>query len=196
MRPLASASVLISVLCQVLFACTPKSVPDGEAAAVAEAKGPAQASDFTLRSLEGRNVRLSDHLGKDVVMLSFWATWCSPCLGEMPELEKLHQKYKDQGLVILGISMDGPESIANVEPTVRRYGVTYPILLDEDTRVASVYDPTKDAPYAVLIDRSGRIVDTRLGYSPGDEVKLEEKLVSLLGPAPAPIPQSGGAAPQ
>ncbi|MBX5482475.1 MAG: TlpA family protein disulfide reductase [Myxococcaceae bacterium] len=169
----------------VFLSCAPKSVSGGEQTAVKETKGPARATDFSLRSLDGKTVRLSDHLGKDVVMLTFWATWCLPCLGEMPKLEALHQKYKDQGFTVLGISMDGPESIANVDPTVRRYGVTYPILLDEETRVASIYNPTRDAPFAVLIDRSGKIVETRLGYAPGDEVQLEKTIVSLLNPQPS-----------
>src|SRR5688572_836396 len=110
----------------------------------------ARASDFTLRALDGSTVRLSNHLGKDVVLLSFWATWCAPCLGEMPALEALHQAYKAQGFALLSVAMDGPESLANVESIARRYGLTYPVLLDEDTRVVAVYNPTRDAPFAVL----------------------------------------------
>lgn len=183
MRP---SCLLASALIVSLTACAPRAAkPDGEGGE-ATASTSARATDFSLRALDGRTVRLSDYLGKDVVLLSFWATWCVPCLGEMPELEKLYQRYKDQGLTILAISMDGPETIANVEPTVRRHGVTFPVLLDEDTRVSAVFNPTRDAPYAVIIDRSGSIVDRRLGYAPGDEAKLEEKLKSLLTPASAP----------
>lgn len=171
---LISALLLASALC--VTSCA-HNVLDSGATAPREA---AQATDFSLRSTEGRTVRLSDYLGKDVVLLSFWATWCQPCLGEMPELEKLHQRYKDQGLTIIGVSMDGPESIANVESTVRRYNISYPVLLDEETRVASIYDPTKDAPFTVIIGRSGRVVDSHLGYSPGDELKLEQQLKTLL----------------
>lgn len=176
MRRLNLATV--SAVC-LLLACAPR------AANTAGDKGAAQATDFALRTPDGRTVRLSDHLGRDVIFLNFWATWCVPCLGEMPELEKLHQKYKDQGLTVLGVSMDGPESIANVQPTVRRYGISYPILLDEETRVVALYNPTRDAPYSVLIDRDGRIVDRFLGYSPGDEVKLEQRITALLPTASA-----------
>lgn len=170
----AAALVLASALC--VSACAHNVLTSG----ADTPKDAAQATDFSLRSTEGRTVRLSDYLGKDVVLLSFWATWCSPCLGEMPELEKLHQRYKDQGLTILGISMDGPESVANVDSTLRRYGVSYPVLLDEETRVASLYDPTKDAPFTVLIGRNGRVVESHLGYSPGDELKLEQQIKTLL----------------
>ncbi len=140
----------------------------------------ARASDFTLRSLEGNTVRLSTYLGKDVVLLSFWATWCAPCLGEMPALEAIHQEYKGQGFTLLSISMDGPESLANVETIVRRYNLTYPVLLDEDTRVVAVFNPARDAPFAVLIDREGRIVQSRVGYSVGDEKELAARIKELV----------------
>ncbi len=169
--------------CSLLLACTPKTAT--HTVGQVQDTGAAKATDFTLRSIDGRSVRLSDYLGRDVVMLNFWATWCVPCLGEMPELEKLHQKYKNQGLTIIGISMDGPETVANVDSTVRRYGVTYPIVLDEETRVVAAYNPTRDAPFGVLIDRAGRIVETKLGYAPGDELELEQKLQVLLGGASA-----------
>lgn len=179
-RPCLVASALLLSF----TACAPraaKPTSDAPAApAAASESSSAKATDFSLRSLDGRTVRLSDYLGKDVVLLTFWATWCLPCLGEMPELEKIHQKYKDHGLTILAISMDGPETVANVDSTIRRLGVTFPVLLDEDTRVSNVYNPTRDAPYAVIIGRDGSIVDRRLGYSPGDEVKLEEELKKLL----------------
>lgn len=165
---------ILTSLCLFAAGCSPRT------ATPTEEKGAAKASDFSLRALDGRTVRLSDHLGKDVIFLNFWATWCVPCLGEMPELQKLHQTYKDQGLTILGISMDGPESIANVEPTIRRYGINYPILLDEETRVVAIFNPARDAPFGVLIDREGRIVESMVGYSPGDEKKLEAKIQTLL----------------
>ncbi len=181
--PVLSLS-LLAVACATPAAT---STPDGTAEAgagtraeQAPEKASAQATDFSLRAVDGRTFRLSDHLGKDVVFLNFWATWCVPCLGEMPELEKLHQTYGGQGLQIVGISMDGPESIANVQPTVRRYGITYPILLDEETRVVGTYNPRRDAPFSVLIDRSGRIVQRFVGYAPGDEKKIEAHITPLL----------------
>ncbi len=159
-----------------------------------DSSGPAQAADFTLRTVEGKNFRLSDHLRKDIILLNFWATWCTPCLGEMPELEKLHQTMKAEGVQIIGVSMDGPESVANVQPTVRRLGVTYPVLLDEETRVVGLYNPRRDAPYTVIIDREGRVAQRFVGYAPGDEAKLEDALRKLLaGEAPATTERTGSA---
>src|SRR4051812_18502834 len=67
---------------------------------------PGSAPDFTLRDLAGRDVRLSDYQGKNVVLLDFWATWCVPCEAALPHIEELYQRYKDNGLVVLGIAMD------------------------------------------------------------------------------------------
>jgi peroxiredoxin len=168
---------LVSALCLPGCATSTASKPSGGD----DASGGARAPDFSLRQVDGRTFRLSDHLGRDVIMLSFWATWCAPCLTEMPALEKLHQTYKDQGFTLVGVSMDGPETVANIRATLRRYGVTYPVVLDEETNVVARYNPTRDAPFAVLIDREGRVAQTKLGYAPGDEVKLEQSIRTLLG---------------
>ena len=141
----------------------------------------APAPDFTLRDLDGRNESLSDHLGKDVILLDFWATWCVPCGAEMPLLERLYQEHKAKGFVVLGIDMDGPETIATVGPFARRYGITFPVLLDEETRVVGVYNPKRTAPLGILIDRKGQIARVRNGYNSGDEKLVEADVVSLLG---------------
>jgi peroxiredoxin len=139
----------------------------------------AKASDFTLRDLDGRQVHLSDFAGK-VVLLDFWATWCVPCAAELPQLEALYEKQKDAGLVVVGIDMDGPESVAQVVPFARRYNLTFPTLLDEETRVVNVYNPKRVAPMTVLIDRRGMIARVRNGYNAGDEKLIADDVANLL----------------
>ena len=146
-------------------------------------KPGAPAPDFTLRDLDGRNATLSDHFGKDVILLNFWATWCVPCGAEMPHLEQMYQKHKGEGFVVLGIAMDGPETIAQVGPFARRYGLNFPVLLDEETRVVGVYNPKRTAPLNILIDRKGQIARVRNGYNAGDEKLVEADVASLLGAA-------------
>ena len=137
------------------------------------------APDFALRDLAGRTVRLSDQRGK-VVLVNFWATWCVPCAAELPHLQRLYDKYRDRGFVVLAISMDGPESSAEVDPRARRYGLTFPVLLDEETRVVGVYNPKRTAPFSVFIDRAGHVVGTREGFHAGDEVAVESQVSSLV----------------
>lgn len=138
-----------------------------------------RAADFALRDIAGRTVRLSDYRGK-VVVLNFWATWCVPCAAELPHLQRLYETYGDQGMVVLAIAMDGPESVANVSPQARRYGLTFPVLLDEETRVVGVYNPKRAAPFTVLIGRDGVIAKTREGYTAGDEIAVEADIQSVL----------------
>ena len=144
-----------------------------------EVSAGAPASDFTLRDVDGRNVSLSDYAGK-IVLIDFWATWCVPCTAEIPHLETLYQQHKDEGFVVLGISMDGPETIANVASFVRSNNMSFPVLLDEETRVVGVYNPKRTAPLSVLIDRAGHIARVRSGYSAGDENQIADDVKNLL----------------
>jgi peroxiredoxin len=98
----------------------------------------------------------------------------------MSQLEQLYETYKDRGFVVLGISMDDPTSMGTVASFVHRNGLTFPVMIDMDSRVTSIYNSTRSAPYGVLIDRSGKIVDERPGYSPGDELGLETKIKEHL----------------
>ncbi len=139
-----------------------------------------QRADFALNDTTGHIVHLSDYLGRDVVLLNFWATWCTPCAAELPHLNRLYTQYKDQGLVVLGIAMDGPETVANVAPAVRHYNLEFPVLLDEETRVIGTYNPKRTAPFSILIGRDSNIAKTREGYMPGDEAALESEIVQLL----------------
>lgn len=172
---MTSSRALLALVVLSLTGCT-ASQAEGVPSPAATSKAP----DFALTSVEGKTVRLSDYLGRDVVLLDFWATWCTPCLGELPHLQELYAAHRAEGLTVIGIDMDGPETVANVESIVRRYGLQFPVLLDEETRVVAQYNPARDAPFAVLIDRSGKVIERRTGYTPGDEVSLEAKVKELL----------------
>jgi peroxiredoxin len=148
------------------------------------------APDFTARDVEGRTFRLSDHLGKEVVLLDFWSTFCEPCKAEFPRLREMYAKDRARGLLVVGVAMDGPESVAEVPAFVKRYSVDFPVVLDEDSRIASLYDPKKSMPLSVLVARDGHIARVREGYNPGDDALIEADVLRALEATPAP-----GAAP-
>lgn len=152
----------------------------GGAAAPADGPRVARAPDFELDRLDGGAFRLSDHLGREVLLLDFWATFCEPCLTAMPHLDELHRKYRPRGFQVVGISIDGPDSVNLVRSTVKRLGVTFPILLDRETRVVAQYNPKTSAPYSVLIGRSGGIVTQREGYTTGDHAAVERDVQAAL----------------
>ena len=144
-----------------------------------------QATDFSGRDTDGKTIRLSDYLGKQVVLLDFWSTYCEPCKAEMPHLRRFYDAYKAKGFTVLAISMDGPETVAEVPAFAKRNGMTFPVVLDEDSSIASLYNPKKSAPLSVLIDKSGKVVKVHEGYNSGDEVALEKHLRELLDGTPA-----------
>jgi peroxiredoxin len=155
-----------------------------------ESKGGAMATDFTTRDVDGNTFRLSDMLGKKIILIDFWATWCQPCLAEMPHLQKLYDQYKSKDFVVVAVSMDGPESIADVPSFAKRNQMNFPVLLDEDSRIASIYNPRKSAPLSVIIDKSGHVVTVREGYNAGDEEHVAEDVKKVIDSSAAPAPAS------
>lgn len=153
-------------------------------AAVLLATVPAMAGAppfFRLQDLEGNWFSLNENLDGDVVYVSFWATWCVPCRREMPHLQALHEEFADQGLTVVGINTDPPGTTSKIKPFVNRYKISYTTLLDPDNNVLDKYNPTRELPYAVLIDRNGNVAEIFPGYRKGDEVVLREKIIALLG---------------
>jgi peroxiredoxin len=168
-------------------ACEPTPGPQN-AGDVQRGGGPgkgATASDFSARDIEGKTVRLSTYLGKQVILLNFWQTWCEPCVAEFPHLRRMYDANKDKGFIIFGVAMDGPETVANVPAFAKRNQLNFPVLLDEDSHIAAIYNPKKSAPLSVLIDRSGKIAVIREGYNPGDEDYLAQEVAKVLAEAPA-----------
>ena len=112
-----------------------------------------QKADFTLADLQSKAWHLSDLKGK-VVLLNFWATWCPPCRKEMPDLQALYDKYKDQGLVVLAID---DEEAAKVTPFLAERKISYPVLLDPGRKVNELYR-IEGIPKTFVYDRNGNLV--------------------------------------
>ena len=110
-------------------------------------------ANFTLTDLNGNSWTLKSLHGK-VVVVNFWATWCPPCRKELPDLETLSQRFKDQGLVVLAIS---DEDAAKVKPFVEQHNLTYPVLLDPGDKVEKEFD-IEGIPKTFVYDREGKLV--------------------------------------
>jgi peroxiredoxin len=98
----------------------------------------------------------------------------------MPELDALYRARQARGFVVLGVSIDGPGSAAEVQAEVARLGVSFPILLDEESRAVSLYNPRATAPFSVLIGRDGRVLAKREGYTTGSHDALERDVDAAL----------------
>jgi len=132
--------------------------------------------DFTLPLLTGGNTTLSSHKGK-VVILNFWATWCPPCRTEMPSMEILYQRYKDQGLEMLTVNLR--ENIFPVRQFINNGGYTFPVLMDNNGRIGSLYG-VEAIPTTFIIDREGKIVGRLVGSIYWDTPQVFAAFEALL----------------
>ena len=143
--------------------------------AVKSDKGNDAAPDFTLYTLDGEEVRLSDYLGK-VVILDFWATWCPPCRKGIPDLISIQNEYKNE-LVVIGISLDQPATQDQLVPFIESYGINYPVVLG-NIEVSTAYGNIQAIPTSFIIDQEGNIINKYIGLVP--KSTLVEEINSLL----------------
>jgi len=137
-----------------------------------------QAPAFEIENLAGGNTGLEDYRGK-VVLLNFWATWCMPCRAEMPGMETIWQKYKEQDLVIAAVSVD-EGSRGRIETFSKLFDLNFPILLDPESEVSDLYK-VSNMPTSFLIDRNGKIISRIVGtddWTSPEAIQLVEKLLS------------------
>jgi thiol-disulfide isomerase/thioredoxin len=138
-------------------------------------RNPDPAPDFQLTGLDGKPVTLAGSKGK-VVLLNFWATWCGPCLAEIPDLVELQKKYKDR-LQILGLVVDD-EDLDAIKKFAARFGINYPVALaTSDIRIQ--YGGIPALPTSFVLDSEGRVVQKHEGLR--DPVLYEAEIRSLLG---------------
>lgn len=144
-----SAALLLAGLLLPLLASANDPVA---ALALVKPKPVQPAREFSVTTPDNRQLRLSDFKGK-VVFLNFWATWCKPCEEEMPAMERLHQRFKDKGLVVLAISEDS-DGAAVIVPYVKKHRLTFPVGVDPKMSVAGLYGVWA-IPSTFIIDKRG-----------------------------------------
>lgn len=155
-------------------ASNPASNPAATPAAPATAEGTAANLGLTLKDMNGKDVRLADYKG-NVILLNVWATWCGPCQLEIPDLVEAYSKYKDKGVVVLGVSLDDtPEILRDYVPKKQ---MNYPILLMQDD-FDEAYGPIFGVPITFFISRDGTIVKRHFG--PVSKEQVDREIKALL----------------
>ena len=140
---------------------------------------PAHAGhSFLVRDVNGKVVNLDDHKDK-IVMLNFWATWCQPCMAEMPHLQKIHNKYKDD-LLLIAISVDEARDKSKIKPYIKSRGYDFVVVHDKDRSLMGFYNPSMELPYNVIIDHNREIIYQSAGYHPGKELVFKKILDSVV----------------
>ena len=181
-------NIVATALCGLSLAfAAPAPLPAGETGGTA--------ADFSLKNLDGKAVALSDLLGQAPVIINFWATWCKPCVKELPYIEKIQKDFREQGLTVLAVSEDSPWSVSKVKSFISGNRYTFTVLLDTNGDVLRKYG-ILGTPYTLLLDAEGRILYKHFGYRPGDEHALRaevEKAFAAKGEgSPAGGDETGG----
>ena len=157
------------------------------AASIALSAAPLNAGsapDFNLRNLQGERVNLKTLLARGPVLLDFWATYCKPCVKAMPKLQKIHEKYNESGLTVLGVNVDGPRGQNRVKPFLRARKVNFPIALDSDSAVMRRMQ-VNVLPTTLLITSDGMIALRQVGYNSRNAGKLLAAVAALFPDAGA-----------
>jgi len=135
------------------------------------------APDFSLQTLEGETIRLSELRGRPLI-INIWASWCLPCEAEMPALQNVYDEYRDEGFTVLAVNATSQDSRADAEAFVREYGLTFPILLDTEGRVVRLYQVSA-FPSSYFVGPDGKIREVIVG-GPMSEALLDIRAQELF----------------
>jgi thiol-disulfide isomerase/thioredoxin len=128
--------------------------------------------------VDGRVQKLKDFGGK-VVILDFWATYCPPCIEEIPHLMDLKSRYGDD-LVVIGLHVGGEEDLPKVPEFIERLKITYPIAMPEDALTSFVFGQESAIPQTAVFDRSGKLVKKIAGFSPQIKTELDAAIAQAI----------------
>ena len=139
-----------------------------------------EVADFELDDVKGKTFKLSAHKGK-VVAVSFWASWCEPCKQELNFLNKYKKANPDKDFEIVAVATDAPETLSKVKSYVKKKRWKFSVPLDTEGKVSAILNPRGATPFAMFIDKNGKLAYSHEGYKSGDEEKYKSLINTLLG---------------
>ena len=134
-----------------------------------------EALQFVLPDIDGREFSLEKEMGTGPLVLDFWATWCKPCIKELPVLQRISTDYEKRGVRVVTINIDGPHSQAKIRPFINRHRLQLPVLLDKTGSVIKQFQLIA-VPSTVIISAAGEVIYKHSGYKPGDGKVLRRKI--------------------
>jgi peroxiredoxin len=165
MKLLSTLAVIVTFLAASAFTSTPYStIPSVE-----------------IKTLDGKTVNIKDYVGQGkITVVSFWATWCSPCKRELDAIAEAYPDWQeDYNVELLAITIDDSRSLAKVPALIETKGWEYTVLADVKQELKKALN-FQTVPQTFLLNEKGEIVYSHTGYSPGDEYELEEKIAALV----------------
>jgi peroxiredoxin len=150
-----------------------------EKAGVTELKEGQRGPGFRLRRFPGEGYASIEDFTHNLLVVNFWATWCTPCTIEMPTLERLWQEYRARGLVVLGVSEDRGAPRALLEPYITHHKLSFPILLDPDLKTAGAWRVTS-LPATFIVKPGGEVVGMAAGAREWNSAEMRALLETLL----------------
>ena len=191
-QSLVRVALAVAVLGAVFWALPSRRAGDGghhadhvpnldafERAGITELREGQHGPPFTLPALDGRSTALADLTRDRLIVLNFWATWCTPCTAEMPMLEALWKRYRDRGLSVVGISVDRGAPRTLIDPYVRGLKLTFPILLDADLKTAGAWRVTA-LPATFVIRPGGEVAGFAIGARDWNSAEMRSLLEPML----------------
>lgn len=172
---IVSVGILVALGCGVVGGRVVESSNKQEADATSVFAG------WIFKSAHGSTIDLGDVMKSDVTVVSFFTTYCTKCKQKLVDHQALYAKYGEDKLSIVGVAVDEPETQSSVGPYVRSRGLTFPVVLDTESRLVEQLNPRRTLPFSVLINRQGEILWTHVGYAPSDGELFEAKILEQFG---------------
>ena len=180
---------LIVISLSLISGCRPAAAPvsvsntpvsvNGVPAKDAQSQPMKPVSEMSWTGFEGNVQKLKDLNGK-VVILDFWATYCPPCIEEIPHLMELHAKYGDDNLRVIGLHVGGEEDRPKIPEFVERLKINYPLAYPEDALSAYVFGQQTAIPQTAIFDRKGRLVKKIAGFDATIKAELDRAVAAAI----------------